>query len=43
MNLLVHDNELPKNYNLIRDKISNLLKKDLIVNQCMIINTLNLK
>ena len=43
MNLLVHDKELLKKYNEIWDKISNLLKKGLIVNQCMIINTLKLK
>ena len=40
MNLLVHDEELFKKYNEIWDKINNLLKKGLIANQCMIINTL---
>ena len=43
INLLVHDQELLKKCNAIWDKISNLLKKGLIVNLCMITNTLKLK
>ena len=43
MNLLVHDKELLKEYNEMWDKISNLLKKGLRKNQCMIIYTLKLK
>ena len=43
MNLLVRDKKLLKKYNEIWDKISNLLKKGLIVNQCIMINTLKLK
>ena len=42
-NLSVYDEELLKKYNEIWDKISNLLKKGLIVNQCMIINTLKVR
>ena len=38
MNLLVHDEELLKKYSEIWDKINNLLKKGLIMNQFMIIN-----
>ena len=43
MNLLVHDKELRKKYNAVWDKISNLLKKGLIVNQYIMINTLKLR
>ena len=43
MNLLVHNKELLKKYNAIWYKISNLLKKSLIVNHCIMINTLKLK
>ena len=43
INFLVHDKELIHKYNEIWDKISNLLKKGLIGNQCIIIKTLKLK
>ena len=43
MNLLVHDKELLKKYNEIWDKISNLLKKCLIVNQCIMIGKLEIR
>ena len=43
MNHFVHDKKWLKNYNDIWNKISNLLKKGLIVNQCIMINTLKLK
>ena len=43
MNLSVHNKELLKKYNAIWYKISNLLKKSLIVNHCIMINTLKLK
>ena len=43
MNLLVDDKKLLKIYNEIWDKISDLLKKSLIVNQWIMINTLKLK
>ena len=43
MNLLVHNKELLKKYNAIWYKISNLLKKSLMVNHCIMINTLKLK
>ena len=43
MNLLVHDQELLKEYNETWDKIKSLFKKNLIVNQCTMINTLKLK
>ena len=39
---LVLDEELLKKCNEIWDKISDLFKKDLTLNQCMIINTLKL-
>ena len=41
MNLLVHDKELLKN-NAVLDKVSNLSKKGLIVNQCITMNILKL-
>ena len=40
---LVHDEELLKKYNNIWDKISNLLRKGLMVNKCRIIDTLKLR
>ena len=43
MNLLVRNQELLKKHNEIWNKISNLLKKGFIVNQCIIINTLKLR
>ena len=43
MKLLVHDKELLKKYNAIWDKISNLLKNILILNQCVMVNKLKLK
>ena len=43
INLLVHDKELLKEYNELLDKVSNLLKKSLIVNQCIMINTSQLR
>ena len=43
MNLSVHDKKLSKKYNEIWDKINNLLKKGLIGNQCIMINSLKLK
>ena len=43
MNLSVHDKEFKKSHNSIWNNISNLLKKGLIKNQCMIISTLKLR
>ena len=43
VNFLVHYEGFLKKYNAVWDKISNLLKKDLIVNQYMMKNTLKLK
>ena len=43
MNVLVHNKELLKKYNAIWNKINNLLKKGLIMSQCIMINTLKLK
>ena len=43
MNLLVPIEELLKKYHKIWDKISNLLKKDLIMKQYIMINTLKLR
>ena len=42
-NLLIHDKKLLKKYNEIWDKISNLLKKGLTVDQCIMINALKRK
>ena len=39
---LVYVKKLLGKYNEIWDKISNLLKKDLIASQCIMINTLKL-
>ena len=39
MNLLVHHKEMLKKYNAILDKIIDLFKKQLIVNQCRMVNT----
>ena len=43
MNLLVHDMEILEKYNEIWNRIKNVLRKNLIVNQCIMINTLKLK
>ena len=43
MDFLVHDTELLKKYNIIWDKISNLLEKGFIVCQCNMINPFKLK
>ena len=43
MNLLVHVKGFLKKYNEIWDKISNLLKKCLVVNHSIMINTLKLR
>ena len=43
INLLVYDRELLKKYNAIWDKISSLLKNNLIVYQCTILNSLELR
>ena len=43
MNLLVPVEELLKKYHKIWDKINNLLKKDLIMKQYIVINTLKLR
>ena len=43
MYLLGHDKKLLEKYNEIQDKIINLLKNGLMVNQCIMINTLKLK
>ena len=43
LNLLVYDTELLKKYNEIWDTISNLLKKSLMMNQCIMVTTLKLK
>ena len=43
MNLSVHDKEFKKSHNSVWNNISNLLKKGLIKNQCMIISTLKLR
>ena len=43
MNFLVHNKELLKKYNAIWDKISNLLKKSLIMSQYIMINTLRIE
>ena len=42
MNCLVQDEELLKKYKEMEDKISNLLKRGLIMKQCIMINTLKL-
>ena len=43
INLLVQDKELLKKYNAIWDKITNSLKKGLIVNLSVMINTRKLR
>ena len=43
INLLVYDRELLKKYNAIWYKISSLLKNNLIVYQCTILNSLELR
>ena len=45
MNFLVHDKEVLNKYNKIWDKtyLKIYLKKNLIVNQCVMINALKLK
>ena len=40
MNLWIKDEEVLKKYNEIWNTICRLLKKDLIVNQCIMINAL---
>ena len=42
INFLVHDKKLSAKYNEIRHKISILLKKNLIMSQCIMVNTLKL-
>ena len=43
INLLVYDRELLKKYNAIWDKIRSLLKNNLIVYHCIILNSLELR
>ena len=43
MNLLLRDEEMLNEYNEICDKISNLLEKALVVNQCILTFPLNLR
>ena len=43
MNRLVYDKEIFKKCNEIWDKMKNLFKKNLILNQCIMINTVKLK
>ena len=43
MNLLLLDEEMLNEYNEICDKISNLLEKGLVVNQCILTFPLNLR
>ena len=43
MNLLVNDKEMLEKYNKIWNNIKNLLKNDLMLNQCIMINILKLK
>ena len=43
VNLLVYDRELLRKYNEIWNRISNLLKKSVMMNQCIMVTTLKLK
>ena len=42
-NLLVNDKEMLEKYNKIWNNIKNLLKNDLMLNQCIMINILKLQ
>ena len=43
INILVHYKEMSKKYNEIWKEVKILLKKNFIVNRCIVINTLKLK